>query len=196
MFSYSSWKSSTSCFVVPTTSKFHMDQWGQVLFTDESPFGLHPDSRIVLTWRPPGEYGGCGKTATCCLASSLGHGWSDVQGRCRVATANSSYAKAQDAYDELNCLNGQESLCRGSCLQSRNARLICNNFLSPKNDPDAILNPTVTGGPFFQRLVEQRLKDKIGEEMSKWTASNLNKCGVIAISSKIFELVPRSSKEG
>ncbi|KAJ4426414.1 hypothetical protein ANN_27228 [Periplaneta americana] len=44
------------------------------------------------------------------LQVPLGQGWSDVQGRCRVATANSSYAKAQDAFDELNCLNGQESL--------------------------------------------------------------------------------------
>ncbi|KAJ4426535.1 hypothetical protein ANN_27349 [Periplaneta americana] len=51
------------------------------------------------------------------LQDPLGQGWSDVQGRFRVATANSSYAKAQDAYDELNCrcqtgLNGAERSTR------------------------------------------------------------------------------------
>lgn len=60
---------------------------------------------------------GVAKQRPVALQVPLGQGWSDVQGRCRVATANSSYAKAQDAYDELNCVNGQESLCRGSCLQ-------------------------------------------------------------------------------
>ncbi|KAJ4425454.1 hypothetical protein ANN_28070 [Periplaneta americana] len=55
---------------------------------------------------------GVAKQRPVTLQVPLGQGWSDVQGRCRVATVNSSYAKAQDAYDELNCLNGQESLCR------------------------------------------------------------------------------------
>ena len=32
-----------------------VDQWGQVLFTDESRFGLHPDSRRMLIWRLPGN---------------------------------------------------------------------------------------------------------------------------------------------
>ncbi|KAJ4441528.1 hypothetical protein ANN_11384 [Periplaneta americana] len=31
------------------------DQWGQVLFTDESHFGLHPDSRRIRIWRQPGQ---------------------------------------------------------------------------------------------------------------------------------------------
>ena len=57
-----------------------------------------------------GEYGGCGNTVTCCFASFLGEGQSDVQGHCRVATA-------QDAYDELNCVNNQRSPCSGFCLQ-------------------------------------------------------------------------------
>ena len=35
-----------------------------------------------------------------CLQVSLGQGQSDVQGRCHVAIANSSYTKAQDAYDQ------------------------------------------------------------------------------------------------
>ncbi|KAJ4431446.1 hypothetical protein ANN_20044 [Periplaneta americana] len=59
---------------------------------------------------------GVAKQRPVALQVPLGQGWSDVQGRCRVATAI-LYAKAQDAYDELNCVNGQESLCRGSCLQ-------------------------------------------------------------------------------
>ncbi|KAJ4437271.1 hypothetical protein ANN_17408 [Periplaneta americana] len=47
---------------------------------------------------------GVAKQRPVALQVPLGQGWSDVQGRCRVATANSSYAKAQDAYDELNCV--------------------------------------------------------------------------------------------
>ena len=41
----------------------------------------------------------------------LGQGQSDVQGRCRVATANSSYSKAQDAYGDFNRVNDQGSPC-------------------------------------------------------------------------------------
>ena len=46
------------------------------------------------------------------LQVPLGQGQSDVQGSCCVTTANSSpYAKAQDAYDELNRINDQRSPC-------------------------------------------------------------------------------------
>jgi hypothetical protein len=48
----------------------------------------------------------------------LGQAQRDVQGRCRVSTASSSCAKVQDAYDELNCVDGEGSPCRGACLQS------------------------------------------------------------------------------
>ena len=47
----------------------------------------------------------------------LGQGQSDVQERCRVPNANSSHAKAQDAYDELIRVNDQGSPCSGVCLQ-------------------------------------------------------------------------------
>ena len=63
-----------------------------------------------------GEYGGCGKTVTSCLASSLGQEQSDVQGHCHVATSISSYAKAQDAYDKLNSISNQGSPCSRFCL--------------------------------------------------------------------------------
>ena len=36
-----------------------------------------------------------------------------MQGHSRVATANSSYAKAKDAYDELNSVNDQRFPCSG-----------------------------------------------------------------------------------
>jgi hypothetical protein len=36
---------------------------------------------------------------------------SDVQGRCHVTTASSSYTKAQDAYDDPNCVGGIGSPC-------------------------------------------------------------------------------------
>ena len=60
----------------------------------------------------------------------LGHEQSDVQGRCRVATANASCAKAQDAYDELNRVNDdQASPCSGFCLQLHFLRWIpCEKF--------------------------------------------------------------------
>ena len=32
-----------------------VDKWGQILFTDESRFSLHPDSRRMLIWRQPGD---------------------------------------------------------------------------------------------------------------------------------------------
>ena len=30
------------------------EQWGHILFTDESRFGLHPDSRRIRVWKQPG----------------------------------------------------------------------------------------------------------------------------------------------
>ena len=63
------------------------------------------------------EYGGCGKTVTVALQVPLRQGQSDVQGHCHVATANSSYVKAQDAYNKLNRVNDQESPCSRFCLQ-------------------------------------------------------------------------------
>ena len=51
------------------------------------------------------------------LQVPLGQGQSDVQGRSHVATAKSSYAKTQDAYDELNRVNDHGSPCSGFCLQ-------------------------------------------------------------------------------
>jgi hypothetical protein len=58
---------------------------------------------------------GVAKRRPVVLRASLGQAQSNVQGRCRVATA-SSCAKAQDAYDELNCVNGEGSPCSGACL--------------------------------------------------------------------------------
>ena len=51
------------------------------------------------------------------LQVRLGQRLSVVQGRCSVATANSSYAKAQNAYNELNRVNDQGSPCMESYLQ-------------------------------------------------------------------------------
>ena len=51
------------------------------------------------------------------LQVPLGQKQSDVQGRCRVATANSSYAKTQDDYDGLNRVNDQGSPRSGFCLR-------------------------------------------------------------------------------
>ncbi|KAJ4428654.1 hypothetical protein ANN_25647 [Periplaneta americana] len=52
-----------------------------------------------------GECGGCGRTVTCCLASSS---WVSTD---RIAaTASSFCARAQDAYDELNPVDGEGSL--------------------------------------------------------------------------------------
>jgi hypothetical protein len=68
-----------------------------------------------------GEYGRCGKTVPCCpvvLPAPLGQAQSDVQGCRRVATAISSCAKAEDAYDKFNCVDGEGSSCSGACLQS------------------------------------------------------------------------------
>ena len=45
------------------------------------------------------------------LQVPLGQRQGDVEGRCRLATANSSHAKAQDAYDELNRVNDHGSPC-------------------------------------------------------------------------------------
>ena len=50
------------------------------------------------------------------LQIPLGQGQSDAQGRCRSVTANYSYAKAQDAYVELNRVNDKESPCSIFCL--------------------------------------------------------------------------------
>ena len=51
------------------------------------------------------------------LPIPLGQAQTDIQGRCRAATANSCYAKVQDAYDELNRVEGEGYLCRGACIQ-------------------------------------------------------------------------------
>jgi hypothetical protein len=48
----------------------------------------------------------------------LGQEQSDVQGHCCIATASSSCTKTQDAYDELNWVDGEGSPCSGDCLQS------------------------------------------------------------------------------
>ena len=50
------------------------------------------------------------------LQVPLTQGRSSVQGRCRVSTANSSYAEAEDAYDELYRLNHQGVPCSWFCL--------------------------------------------------------------------------------
>jgi hypothetical protein len=52
------------------------------------------------------------------VAAPLGQAQSDVQGCCHLAAASSSCAKAQDAYNELNCVDGEGSSCSGACLQS------------------------------------------------------------------------------
>jgi hypothetical protein len=44
---------------------------------------------------------------------------SNVQGHCCEATVSPSCIKAQDAYDELNCVGGKASPCNGACLQLR-----------------------------------------------------------------------------
>jgi hypothetical protein len=54
---------------------------------------------------------------TVVLPGPLGQAQNNVQGRC-VATASSSCAKAQDAYEELDCVDGEGSPCSGACLQS------------------------------------------------------------------------------
>jgi hypothetical protein len=51
------------------------------------------------------------------LPAPLGQEQSDVQGRCRVATASSSCAKAQGAYNELNCVHGEKFPCSGEQFQ-------------------------------------------------------------------------------
>jgi hypothetical protein len=56
------------------------------------------------------------------LPAPLGQAQSDVQGCRRVATASSSCAKAQDAYDNLNCIDGEGSPCSGACLQFQVSR--------------------------------------------------------------------------
>ena len=63
-----------------------------------------------------GEHGERGKTVTSCLASFSRSRQRNMQGRCRVAIANSFYAKAQVAYSELNRVNGQGSICSGFYL--------------------------------------------------------------------------------
>ncbi|KAJ4451510.1 hypothetical protein ANN_02974 [Periplaneta americana] len=61
------------------------------------------------------------------LQVPLGQGQSKLQGRCHVATANSSYAKAQDAYDELNHVNGvAEQLECGNLLHISNLKALDN----------------------------------------------------------------------
>ena len=45
------------------------------------------------------------------LKVHLGQGQNDVQGRCRVATGNSFYAKAQVDYGEFNRVNCQGYPC-------------------------------------------------------------------------------------
>ena len=57
------------------------------------------------------------KLSPVALQVPLGQGQNDVQGRCRVTTANSLYAKAQVAYGELNRINDQGPLCYEFCLQ-------------------------------------------------------------------------------
>ncbi|KAJ4434393.1 hypothetical protein ANN_22953 [Periplaneta americana] len=59
---------------------------------------------------------GVAKQRPVALQVPLGQGWSDVLERCRIATANSSYAKAQDAYDELNCYHRTTVVEGGSKL--------------------------------------------------------------------------------
>jgi hypothetical protein len=62
--------------------------------------------------------GGVAKQGPIILPAPLGQAQSDVQGCCHVATASSSCAKAQDAYDELNCVDNEGSPCSGACLQT------------------------------------------------------------------------------
>ena len=73
---------------------------------------FHAGKETKIACAISGEYGGCSNT----VASEvpLAQGPSDVQGRYRVATANSSYAKAQYAYDVLNSVSDQVSLVAGS----------------------------------------------------------------------------------
>jgi hypothetical protein len=54
---------------------------------------------------------------TCSLPVPLGQAHSSVQGHCHIATASSYCAKALDAYDDINCVDGEGS-CSGVCLQS------------------------------------------------------------------------------
>ena len=54
------------------------------------------------------------KRRTVALQVPLGQGQSDVQGCFPVATENSSYAKAQDAYDDLNRVTTKNLLVAGS----------------------------------------------------------------------------------
>ena len=86
--------------------------------TSSAGWNLYP-RRIDFMWRKrqksngarSGEYRGCGKMVTCCLASSS---WTRTE-RC--------------AYDELNCLNDQGSPCRGFCLEMHLLRWIpCKQF--------------------------------------------------------------------
>ena len=51
------------------------------------------------------------------LQVPLGQGQNDVQGRCHVATTNSSLTEVHDAYNNLNHVNDQEFPCSGFCLQ-------------------------------------------------------------------------------
>jgi hypothetical protein len=52
---------------------------------------------------------GVAKRSAVVLPAPLGQAQSDVQG-CRVETASSSCVKAQGAYDELNCIDGEDLL--------------------------------------------------------------------------------------
>jgi hypothetical protein len=63
------------------------------------------------------EYGGCGKMMTCCFASFSWTSTEQCEGCYHVVTASSSCAKVQDAYDEMNCVDGKESPCTSACIQ-------------------------------------------------------------------------------
>ena len=73
--------------------------------------------RRNLMVRDQASTDGVEKLSPFALHVLLGQEQCDVQGRCRVATTNSLYAKPQFAYGEFNRVNGQESLCSGLCLQ-------------------------------------------------------------------------------